>query len=532
MRGRIAWAAIAVAAGVLVAAWRFLALVGFGDDHYVHLAGAQQILFGEWPSRDFVDAGAPLMYALSAAVLWLVPDVPLFGEAVLMALMFGLGAVLTVYAARPLTASLVCAILAVAVEIVIFPRTYSYPKVLTYAAGFLAMWRYVDRPSLTRMVQIAVVVVASFLLRYDHGLYIGFGGFVTVLLAARPASESLKKSAIYALVVLTLLTPYLAYVQYYDGLTRHLRRGMELSALENSRGRRAPEFVFDGDLRSNAVPWLYYEFHLLPLVSAAVALARWRRSSDDRELAMVVPLLAVAVPMNFGLIRETVSARLPDAVVPASLQLAWLLSCVRDVRPAARRAVAWATAAVVVVLTGASVVVVGATKEQLDRAQVLDGLSRVTKQFSDRASQLRARLPPEQMPSRTAYALLPFFAYADRCLTQRDHILVPAFLPEVLVWARRPFAGGQVVFQAGALDGVEDHRVVMDHLIRQRVPVVVLSSDSDLVTADFRDLAGFIASRFAEMVPISSSDGASIRVGFDPQMAVKRDTETGWWCYR
>jgi hypothetical protein len=532
MRRRIVWATVAVTAGVIVGAWRFLALVGFGDDHYVHLAGAQQIMFGEWPSRDFVDAGAPLMYALSAVVLWLAPQVPLFGEAVLMALMFGLGAVLTVYAARPLTGSLVLAILAVALEIVIFPRTYSYPKVLTYAVGFLAMWRYVDRPSLTRMVQIAGVVVASFLLRYDHGIYIGFGGLVTVMVAARPASESLKKAAIYAVVVLALMTPYLAYVQYYDGLTRHLRRGMELSALENSRGRRAPEFMFDGNLTSNALPWLYYEFHLLPLVSAVVVLARWRRSSDGRELAMIVPLIAVAVPMNVGLIRETVSARLPDAVVPAALQLAWLLSCIRDVRPAARRVVAWATAVVVVGFTGASVVVIGATKEQLDRAQAFDGLARVTKQFSDRASQLRARLPAEQMPSRTAHALLPFFAYADRCLTQSDHVLVPAFLPEVPVWARRPFAGGQVVFQAGALDGAEDHRQVMERLNRQRVPVVVLSSDADLVTAEFGELAGFIASHFPDMIPVSVAAESSIRVGFDPRMAVKRDAETGWWCYR
>jgi len=52
---------------VLVAALRFLALSGFPDDHYVHLAGAQQMLYGEWPSRDFVDLGAPLSYAISAA---------------------------------------------------------------------------------------------------------------------------------------------------------------------------------------------------------------------------------------------------------------------------------------------------------------------------------------------------------------------------------------------------------------------------------------------------------------------------------
>jgi len=39
---------------------RFLALVGFTNDQYTTLAAAQQMLFGEWPTRDFLDFGAPL----------------------------------------------------------------------------------------------------------------------------------------------------------------------------------------------------------------------------------------------------------------------------------------------------------------------------------------------------------------------------------------------------------------------------------------------------------------------------------------
>ena len=74
------------------------------------------------------------------------------------------------------------------------------------------------------------------------------------------------------------------------------------------------------------------------------------------------------------------------------------------------------------------------------------------------------------MPSRVVFHLLPFLAYVDRCLAPTDHIFIPGFAPEVAVWARRPFAGGQIWFQAGLLASEADHRYVMNRLHEQRVP--------------------------------------------------------------
>ena len=56
-------AAIYVAIFVLTAAFRFLALKnGFVNDHFVYISGGQQVLFGEWPTRGFIDPGLPLMF--------------------------------------------------------------------------------------------------------------------------------------------------------------------------------------------------------------------------------------------------------------------------------------------------------------------------------------------------------------------------------------------------------------------------------------------------------------------------------------
>jgi hypothetical protein len=52
--------------GVLIASFRFLS-TSFNNDHFVHPVAAQQMLFGDWPTRDFIDVDRPLQIAASAA---------------------------------------------------------------------------------------------------------------------------------------------------------------------------------------------------------------------------------------------------------------------------------------------------------------------------------------------------------------------------------------------------------------------------------------------------------------------------------
>ena len=59
---------IAAAIFVLAFGFRLINVRDLPNDHYMHLAWAQQLLFGEMPGRDFVDPGMPLTYALSALV--------------------------------------------------------------------------------------------------------------------------------------------------------------------------------------------------------------------------------------------------------------------------------------------------------------------------------------------------------------------------------------------------------------------------------------------------------------------------------
>ena len=127
-------ALLVVLSGVLTASFRFLGTAEFNNDHFVHLTAAQQVLFGEWPTRDFIDIGRPLQIVASAAAQRFIGH-NLFAEALLVSAAFGAAAALTAAVVFTLTGSAWFAVAAVAVEVAAFPRTYSYPKLLAIAAG-------------------------------------------------------------------------------------------------------------------------------------------------------------------------------------------------------------------------------------------------------------------------------------------------------------------------------------------------------------------------------------------------------------
>src|SRR5882762_5199112 len=140
------------------------------------------MLFGEWPTRDWIDPGLPLMFAASALAQKIFGPT-LFAEGMLITVTFGLAAAFTAAAVRQLTGSMTLAILAALFEVAIFPRTYSYPKILAYAFEFWLYGRYLAAPDSTRLCAMAAGVAIAFMFRHDHGLFLGAGAVLTILLA-------------------------------------------------------------------------------------------------------------------------------------------------------------------------------------------------------------------------------------------------------------------------------------------------------------------------------------------------------------
>ena len=513
---------------VLVASLRFLSLTGFPDDHYVSLAGAQQMLHGEWPSRDFVDLGAPLTYAISAAAQAVFGQRQLT-EAVLMAAAFGLGAVLTLRAGVMLTGSLVFGLVASLIEVLVFPRTYGYPKIVLYSAAAVALVWYARRPSRLRIVCLAGLVAIAALVRHDHGVYIGVAALVAVALS--PVSSSRHKSALSVAVlagaVLVFMLPYLVYLQTVDGIVTHIQRGMAFTALEVPRQR----------LTLTGLPlydaWLLAAAWFAPLAVLAVIATQFLIGRDDawataRRLA---PIAVLALVANAGLIRDRLDVRLPDAIVAPALLMAWLVhqAWKPPPRPLWLAVRALGIAGLLVTMWYAAVM--GSVPEQLDRAGVLGGLGRVPERVATLVREMERPWAGRLVPSASAGEMRPFFDYAARCIPPDQRLLVAAFLPEVAVLAQRPFAGGQIVFMPGALATPGDHELVMRRLERQRVPVAVFRRPAyDDLAREFPELDAYIR-RFTETARWSLGDEDEVVLLMDTKQSGATDAETGWPCF-
>lgn len=514
---------------VLVAALRFLSLTGFPDDHYVHLAGAQQMLRGEWPSRDFVDLGAPLTYAISATAFWLFGERQVT-EAALMAVSFGLAAVVTLRAGVRLTGSLVAGLAAALIEVLIFPRSYSYPKMLLYASAAAAPLWYSARPSRGRLVGLAALTAFAALVRHDHGLYIGIAAVVAVALSPLPSDRGrgAQSVAMLAGVVCVFMLPYLIYVQSVDGLAAHLQRGAAFAALEMPRQRLTLTGL------SAPYAWLLAAVWAAPLAALVVlpiALAR-RREGAWPVVQRVAPIVVLALVADAGMIRDRLDVRLPDAIVAPALLMVWLAARTWHIPGRALRLAAQGLAVSAVIVTMGCAVVMGNIPEQLNRAGVFAGLDRIPEHYANLVRDMDRPWAGRLTPSATAGEMRPFFDYVERCVPSDQRLLVAAFLPEVATLAHRPFAGGQLWFMPGAMTSDADHALVMRRLARQRVPVAVFRRPAyDDLAHEFPELDSYITDHFTEVAryPLGGDDVVVLMM--DMAQAKGTDEKTGWPCF-
>jgi len=399
-------AAVYISLFALAAAFRFLALKnGFVNDHFVYISGGRQILFGEWPTRDWIDPGLPLMFGASA-LAQAVFGSTLFAEAVLVSLAFGLAAAFTAAAVRQLTGSMALAILAALFEIAVFPRTYSYPKIAAYAFEFWLYGRYLARPDRWRLFAMAAGVAVAFMFRHDHGLFLGVGAVLTILLARESAAwKTARDAAMFTAIVVVLLLPYLVYVQTYGGLWVYFRTGVEFSQREALRQWHVWPSVF-GDERPLESA-LVYMMYLLPLIAIGILLARGTRGDWPAVAGRIAPVAVVALLVDFSFIRDPLNTRLADAIVPAVILGAWLIS--RAFSTSSRREFTVPLALAFTLLMGASVVTVGFTHEEIDRAGLLGRARDIPTRFAERTADLRARFTDYQL-TPAARRLLPFLA--------------------------------------------------------------------------------------------------------------------------
>src|SRR4029453_7989396 len=126
---RVRWPArtptsMAVVVGGVAFTVRYALTGAIENDHFVTFARALQVLYGDWPVRDFEDPGFPLSYLLSSAVAALF-GASIFVNVLLSILLLALTSAVTYLLAFRATASQTAALIACAITIAIYPRLYN-----------------------------------------------------------------------------------------------------------------------------------------------------------------------------------------------------------------------------------------------------------------------------------------------------------------------------------------------------------------------------------------------------------------------
>jgi hypothetical protein len=514
---RFAMAAVAIA--IFVFAWFFRfndpngGFAGLTDDHFYYLLRGWQILYGELPFRDFVDAGAPLYFYVSAAVQLL------FGRGTLSELAFSttliaLASALTFWLAARASGSIWLGVLGALFQILLLPRFYNYPKLLVYTAAIPLLWWFADRPGRRPLAWLAVVTVVGFLLRHDHGAFVAVAVAATLLLASHvPWTERARYAVFYGAVSLALVSPYLLFIQLNGGLGEYRRQATEWVAEERARTPVQWPGLFDnpgsasadaregmaftravGVVRDNRVAWLYYFEITLPiLVILLIGLSRdgfrpaWPHA---RQKIAVVAVLGLV--LDAGFLRSPLQARVADPSVPHAILIAWLaaamprmLSTRSSWTPAAER---WIVPARVLVLaaTVAAAFVLAAIftnriYNRLEDAYLTEGprvalaRSRTVSEGARRDWDLSTWTTREDRSGLMTLAL-----YLNTCTPPDARVFVQPYLPQVLGMARRGFAAGFGDLRPGFFDDPEFEALALRRMRGQDVPVVLLDVDDSL----------------------------------------------------
>jgi hypothetical protein len=239
----------AIAVAVLAFAYRYLTFTEFANDDFLHLTTGQQITLGELPVRDFVERGIPLMAVVSAFGQSVLGE-GLRSELVLVSMLYAIAAAVCFLLAARLSGSIAVGMAMAAAVILIHPAIYSYPKLLAYALALAATYGYAARPSTARLVLVAATLAAAFLFRHDHGLIAGAGAVAGVAAVHGLTRAGVVTAARLAAIALLLVSPYLAWIQAYEGLGRYVTDGVEFSRREAEKASwgQPPAFGVDRDL--------------------------------------------------------------------------------------------------------------------------------------------------------------------------------------------------------------------------------------------------------------------------------------------
>src|SRR5688572_284670 len=517
---------IVLVVGIVAFGYRFLSQGRLPNDHYMHLAWAQQVLLGDMPGKDFVDPGMPLMYGLSTAVQYLWPGP--FSETVLTSGLMAVAAAITFVLVSDITGSAVAGLAAASVQVGLATRLYGHPKILIPALVLWALCRYARTATRVTMIGLAAAVAVAILLRHDLGLFAFAAASVGLVVRWVPEGRRARRAVLQLAAATTVsLVPYLVLVQLFEGWVERIREGLEFGRGEAHQlmvpWKHPPALDLAGSADDVAVVALYYvAYALIPLCLIALWVARRR----DRHVAATVAA-AVTLLTCYCLIilRHPLAARVPDLAAILSITGAWLaVESGRGVhRWVGRPVVApLATAAAMVVILTAPLAAVwqlAHVADHVEKSRLGDGWRKVSERV-----QALAKVGTE-WPWAWYWPggdLPEAVRYVSQCTAPTDRILITWFAPEYYFFSQRGFAAGHAMFSsAAAFATAKDDDKMVARIRSERVPLVFRNEGSqDGFARAHPKLNAFIDDHYTWFDQVSLRDGSVVRMG------VRRDLQS------
>ncbi len=487
------------------------AFAGLLDDHFFYVVRGWQMLYGEWPDRDFVDIGAPLTFALSAAVQVLGGRGTL-PEIVLCVTLLSAAAGLSFYAAARASGSIVAAGAATLFHIALAPRFYNYSKLISYALAIPATWALIDRPTWPRRIALAAVTIIALLLRHDHGVFIVVFASATVLLSGWSWQQKRQELIRYALLLLVLALPYLAYLQVNGGIVDHFVTANAWSMRDRGRAPLVLPALFTDSL----VAWLFYLLVALPFAAGALLWSSrdTARAGWPEARAKLAGVALLAFMLNVGFLRGALGARLADVIVPHTVLIAWMLvvavQMVRGRAVVALRAPARLVLALLIFLAFAAtgVPLAAELRRRIEASHIALDPGYVVGRMQEMTARFRETWPLERWASPTNNPSMELIFYFDACTEPSQRVFVAYYMPQVPALARRGFAGGHPDLRPGFFATEHDQRLFIQRFREQQVPVLVVPPAAEYghFAGSFPLVDAFFASRYGPIVDRALGD--------------------------